>query len=116
MFVHSEVAGMSEVCVYLSSPNLIESLIRSATQNGKQMDVAVGEENTVCIRLCSYGNSQKIAEVRYVQSLLYTQVQTGAGYSSQTGKYLCSQNTCVTLTVNRVVVPTPRQLFVVMLF
>lgn len=44
---HSE---MSEVC--LSPPSLIASLIRSAPQNGKQMDVAVGEKNAVCVSDC----------------------------------------------------------------
>lgn len=56
----SEIARVK--CLCFSSPNLIECLIRSATQNNKQMDVAVGEEkHCVCQIVCSYGNSWKIA-------------------------------------------------------
>lgn len=71
-------------------PNLIESLDRSATQTAKQMDVAVGEKNTAGFGLGSYGNSQKIAEVCYVKSLLgvycQPQVQRRFTYSHQAGK------------------------------
>lgn len=72
----------------------VESLIRSTTQNDKQMDVAVGEGNTMCVRLCSYGNSQRILEVRYVQSLLiHTRLVNTSVHT-----------TPVTFTVNRVAV------------
>lgn len=98
-------SGMSKVC--LSPPSPIASLIRSAPQNGKQMDVAVGEKNAVCVRLCSYGYSQKIAEVRCVQSLLYHRFKLGLDIHTR------QVNTCVIFTVNRVVVwsSTPQWIF-----
>lgn len=43
----SEIA-VPDICVFRGG-NLIVFLIKSATQNRKQMEVAVGEENTWCV-------------------------------------------------------------------
>lgn len=85
------------VCVCLSSP--IESLIRSAPQNGKQMEMAVGEENTAnvsdCVPMVTVKRLQQFG--LYDHSSLFTgtqKVQTGFEHSYQTGKYftICIYN------------------------
>lgn len=52
------------VCVCPVLFNLIASLTGSATHNGKQMDVAVSGKSTMCVSLCSYGNTQKTVSLR----------------------------------------------------
>lgn len=80
-------SGMSEVC--LSPPSPIASLIRSAPQNGKQMDVAVGEKKRCVCQIVFLWLQSKDCRSSVCAITPLSQVQTGSGYSYQTGKHLC---------------------------